>query len=133
MNTEYYFLKPLGETDEIYYAVPKEKLETLMYADTYDSKGHFIGNDMGVVEKVQGFNYWDGNKHATIIVGADHEELINYEMLKDKNLIAELNKALDCKECQGNDLGIHTYKGNGFKITRSYTQTWESWKIEKYK
>ena len=44
---------------------------------------------------VEGFNYWDGHNWSSVIVSADSDTELLYEVLEDKALIKELNEAIE--------------------------------------
>lgn len=80
-------------------------------------------------ETVKGFTYWDGHNWKTVTTQVENGEP-THEIVTDETLIAELNKAIEEKELEGEGFGRKIYKGNGFVIVDSFWEgTWSEYEI----
>jgi hypothetical protein len=104
----------------------------------YDNSTVFdslLGNE-GVgafITTAEGFTYWDGHNHRTIILSSDNPDFEGeWSVVEDDELIAELNAVINEMEFVGESTGVKSYKSPSGKwgIDDSCWQgTWAKYEI----
>lgn len=80
-------------------------------------------------ETCKGFNYWDGNNWASVIVEYENgSEEAPFEIVSDEDLIKELNNAIEEKTYVKNEFGEKIYHSGKYKVTYSqFASSWEDY------
>lgn len=92
----------------------------------------FEGTEHISIEKtwVEGFNYWNGSNHRSVITDQEHGGMGNYSVVNDEELTAKLNEAIQNMAFVSKGFGTETYTAPGFEIVESYCQgAWEKYTI----
>lgn len=78
----------------------------------------------------QGFNYWNGQDWKTILVQHDDNDILDWQIVKDKKLIKRLRIALTAKSYKSKGAGVQYYEYGHTQITESFWEgSWESFKL----
>jgi hypothetical protein len=78
----------------------------------------------------QGFNYWNGQDWNTILVQHDDNDVLDWQIVKDKKLIKRLRIALTAKSYKSKGAGVQYYEYGHTQITESFWEgSWESFKL----
>ena len=79
---------------------------------------------------VKGFTYWDGSNYKTVVVEREFESNISHEIVKDEDLIEELNQAIEDKEYVKSEFGKEKYQSGNWEIVDNHCQgSWSSYEI----
>ena len=79
--------------------------------------------------EVKGFTFWNGHNWQTITTSFDNGEP-THRIVDDKTIAAELNKAIEEKEFEGEGFGCKIYRGNGYVVVDSFWNgTWSQFEI----
>lgn len=77
----------------------------------------------------RGFNYFDGNNWQTITVACEFGET-SHKILDDKDLIHELNEAIEKREFEAEGFGKKIYTAGDYVVVDDYCQgKWASYKV----
>lgn len=77
-----------------------------------------------------GFNYWDGHNWKTVVLEREHTDDISHEILENRELVEELNNAIENKEFLKSEFGKEIFQFEGLKIVINNCQgSWASYEI----
>ena len=77
----------------------------------------------------KGFTFWDGSNWQSIITSSDDDQ-ITHEIIEDKDLIEQLEKAINEKQFEKEGFGQKIYLGNGYVVVLSqFTSDWAEYTL----